>query len=51
MQNAFAESFIGCLRDESLNETLFRSLPHTRAMLEAWRVDYNTNRPPRGLVG
>jgi Integrase core domain len=28
VQNAFAESFIGRLRDELLNETLFRSLPH-----------------------
>jgi putative transposase len=37
VQNAFAESFIGRLRDELLNETLFRSLPHTRAVLEAWR--------------
>jgi putative transposase len=44
-QNAFAESFIGRLRDELLNETLFRSLPHTRLVLEAWRADYNTNRP------
>ena len=33
-QNAFAESFIGRLRDELLNETLFRSLSHTRAVLE-----------------
>ena len=33
MQNAFAESFIGRLRDELLNETLFRSLPHTRLVL------------------
>ena len=41
MQNAFAESFIGRLRDELLNEMLFRSLPHTRALLEAWRADYN----------
>jgi len=40
-QNAFAESFIGRLRDELLNETLFRSLAHTRAVLETWRVDYN----------
>ena len=31
VQNAFAESFIGRLRDELLNETLFRSLPHARA--------------------
>jgi putative transposase len=45
VQNAFAESFIGRLRDELLNETLFRSLPHTRAVLETWRADYNTSRP------
>ena len=40
-QNAFAESFIGRLRDELLNETLFRSLAHTRVVLETWRADYN----------
>jgi putative transposase len=45
VQNAFAESFIGRLRDELLNETLFRSLPHARAALEAWRTDYNHHRP------
>ena len=45
MQNAFAEPFIGRLRDESLNETLFRSLVHARSMLEAWRADYNRDRP------
>ena len=44
-QNAFAESFIGRLRDELLNETLFRSLAHSRAVLDAWRTDYNTSRP------
>jgi putative transposase len=27
------------------NETLFRSLAHTRAVLDAWRADYNTDRP------
>ena len=32
-QNAFAESFIGRLRDECLNETLFTSLPQARAVL------------------
>ena len=31
VQNAFSESFIGRLRDELLNETLFRSLAHTRS--------------------
>ena len=45
VQNAFAESFNGRLRDELLNETLFRSLSHARAVLEAWRDDYHTNRP------
>jgi putative transposase len=45
MQNAFAESFIGRMRDELLNETLFRSLPHARVMLESWRADYNNDRP------
>jgi putative transposase len=45
VQNAFAESFIGRLRDELLNETLFRSLAHARVVLEAWRADYNHTRP------
>jgi putative transposase len=45
IQNAFIESFNGRLRDELLNETLFRSLPHARAVLEAWRTDYNIARP------
>ncbi|GGC94987.1 hypothetical protein GCM10010994_60880 [Chelatococcus reniformis] len=44
-QNGFIESFNGRLRDEPLNETLFRSLPHARAVLEAWRRDYNEERP------
>jgi putative transposase len=30
-QNGFIESFNGRLRDELLNETLFRSLPHARS--------------------
>ena len=45
VQNAFAELFIGRLRDELLNETLFRSLPHARAVLEVWRTDYNHESP------
>ena len=44
-QNGVIESFNGRLRDELLNETLFRSLPHARAVLEAWRRDYNEARP------
>jgi transposase InsO family protein len=42
-QNGFIESFNGRLRDELLNETLFRSLPH--ACAETWRHDYNNERP------
>lgn len=50
-QNAFVESFNGRLRDECLNETLFTSLPHARAVLAAWRHDYNTVRPHSRLGG
>ena len=44
-QNAFFESFNGSLRDECLNETLFTSMAQARAVLAAWRQDYNTIRP------
>ena len=37
-QNAFAESFIGRLRDECLNETLFTSLRQARAVLAVGSV-------------
>ena len=49
-QNAFAESFIGRLRDECLNETLLASLPQARAVLDAWRADYNGVRPHSALA-
>jgi len=45
VQNAFIESFNGRLRDELLNETLFSSLAHVRAVLAAWQHDCNTRRP------
>jgi len=35
---------------ECLNETLFASLPHARAVLEAWRADYNGVRPHSALA-
>ena len=44
-QNTFVESFNGRLRDECLNETLFASLSHARAVLTAWKHDYNHHRP------
>jgi len=49
VQNAFIESFNGRLRDELLNETLFRSLSHARVALDSWRWDYNTKRPHSSL--
>jgi putative transposase len=36
-------------RDEYLNETLFTSLPHARAVLAAWKDDYNLGRPHSGV--
>ncbi len=45
MQNGFAESFNGRMRDELLNETMFRNLAHARIVVRNWAHDYNTNRP------
>jgi putative transposase len=51
MQNGFAESFIGRLRDECLNEHLFANYRHARDLIEDWRIDYNHNRPHSSLDG
>jgi len=48
-QNGFIESFNGKLRDECLNETLFRSLRDARETLATWRQDYNCHRPHSAL--
>ena len=50
-QNAFVESFNGRLRDQCLNETLFTSMAQVRAVLAAWRQDYNTIRQHSKLGG
>jgi transposase InsO family protein len=50
-QNAYVESFNGRLRDECLNEHWFMSLAHARALIEAWRREYNEERPKRSLGG
>jgi putative transposase len=44
-QNAFAESFQGRMRDECLNEHLFFSMNHARAVVAGWVEDFNTARP------
>ena len=47
--NAFAESFNGRFRDECLNQHWFVSLEEVRQTVEAWRLDYNTERLHRAL--
>jgi putative transposase len=51
VENAFAESFNGRLRDECLNESWFVNLADARRTIEAWRRDYNGARPHSGLAG
>ena len=51
IENAFAESFIGRLRDECLNENWFINLTQARDIIESWRVDYNEDRPHGSLGG
>ena len=44
-ENGYIESFNGKLRDECLNAEIFLDLVDARRKLEAWRRDYNENRP------
>jgi putative transposase len=48
-QNGFVESFNGKLRDECLNEHWFTTLYDARDKVEAWRVEYNRERPHSSL--
>lgn len=45
------DCFNGRLRDECLNEHWFVSLAHSRAVIEAWRREYNEERPKKSLGG
>ena len=49
IENAYVESFNGKFRDECLNEHWFVSLADAKAIIETWRVDYNTVRPHASL--
>ena len=49
IQNAHCESFHGRLRDECLNEHWFLGLADARQIVEAWRQDYNQERPHSAL--
>jgi putative transposase len=49
VENGYIESFNGKLRDELLNAELFLDINDARLKLEAWRRDYNGNRPHSAL--
>lgn len=49
--NPFVESFHDKLRDECLDEHYFSTLFEARAIIEDWRIEFNTYRPHRSLQG
>jgi putative transposase len=49
VQNAYIESFNGKFRNECLNDNVFVSLDSARTIIEAWRQDYNSERPHSSL--
>lgn len=48
-ENAFIESFNGRLREECLNDNQFLTLVEAQTIIEAWRRDYNEERPHGSL--
>lgn len=50
-QNAFIESFNGRLREECLNDNQFLTLAEAQVIIEAWRKEYNDERPHGSLNG
>lgn len=48
-QNAYIESFNGKFRDECLNDHWFSNMAEARAIIGAWRRDYNERRPHSSL--
>lgn len=49
--NAHVKSFNGSFRDECLNLHWFENLEEAKAIIEAWRRDYNESRPHMALNG
>lgn len=49
MENGFCESFNGKFRDECLNENWFETLSDACRIVEAYRVEYNGERPHSAL--
>ena len=48
-ENAYIESFNGKFRDECLNEHWFLTMAQARRIIEAWRIEYNTEQPHSSL--
>ena len=51
IENTYAESLIGRLRDECLNQNWFLILQDASGIIESWRIDYNDGRPHSLLRG
>lgn len=49
VQNAYIESFNGRFRDECLDLHWFTTIAEARRIIEAWRLDYNEQRPHSSL--
>jgi putative transposase len=49
MQNGYVESFIGRFRDDCLNANWFATMADARQKIEAWRQNYNDDRPHSAL--
>jgi len=49
VRHGFVESFNGRMRDELLDETMFRNMAHARAVIRAWVADFNETRPHSAL--
>jgi putative transposase len=47
--NCYVETFNGSLRDECLNVHWFETMEDAKAIVEAWRRDYNETRPHMAL--
>ena len=48
-ENGYCESFNGKLRNEGLKGEIFYSRKEAQAVIEQWRVEYNTRRPHSAL--
>ncbi|KIC71921.1 hypothetical protein DB44_CW00940 [Candidatus Protochlamydia amoebophila] len=45
IKNGYIESFNGKIRQKCLNQNLFLDLQEAQEIIEAWRVEYNKERP------